>query len=522
MNEDQTLELIQSLPSRIPDVVKPWAEASPDHLALVEASGKWTYSELSRAISEAEKLLREKGVRRGDRVMIVGENGRAFIALLFGVLGAGAWVVPVNARLSAREVDEIRDHCGARCVIYITGNSPQARQHAKRHGAEILDFAGAGAIGLGAINESAEPEPDSKEDRGEIAALIYTSGTTGRPKGVMLTHRNILFVAGVSAQIRSLTPEDRMYGVLPMSHIVAFSVVLVGTLLSGATLYLAPFFNPMAVLAAFEKDKITVMLGVPSMYALLLEYAKSRGLEKLDYPSLRILSTSGAPLYPGLKRGIERLFGKVLNNGYGVSEMSPNVAQTRIEAPRSDISVGPVLPGIQARLIGKDGMPVPEGEVGELHVCGPNMMKGYYRAPEETAAAFDAEGWFNTRDLARFEGENLHIVGRSKELIVRFGFNVYPAEVEAVLNSHPAVLRSAVIGRAGEDVVGEEEVIAFVQLVPEAPATIKELAEHAARNLSPYKQPTQIVIVPAMPETPTGKIVKNELAKMIPLQTPAS
>lgn len=522
MNEDHTFEVIESLPSRIPDIVKPWEKTSPERLALVEASGKWTYGELSEAISKAEVLLRDRGVRRGDRVMIVGENGRAFVAVLFGVLGVGAWVVPVNARLSAREVEEIRDHCRARCVIYITGNSPPARQHATRDGAEIREFAAAGTIGLGAINESAIPEPEGNENGGEIAALIYTSGTTGRPKGVMLTHRNILFVASVSAQIRSLTPEDRMYGVLPMSHIVAFSVVLVGTLLSGATLYLAPFFNPMAVLAAFEKDQITIMLGVPSMYALLLEYARSRGLQKLNYPSLRILSTSGAPLYPRLKEGIERLFGKVLNNGYGVSEMSPNIAQTRMEAPRSDISVGPLLPGIQARLVGKDGTPVAAGEVGELHVCGPNMMKGYYRAPEETAAAFDAEGWFNTRDLARFEGENLHIVGRSKDLIVRFGFNVYPAEVESVLNSHPAVSRSAVIGRAGEDVVGEEEVIAFVQLVPEATATIKELAEHAARNLSPYKQPTQIVIVPTMPVTPTGKIVKSELAKTIPLQTPAS
>jgi long-chain acyl-CoA synthetase len=155
-----------------------------------------------------------------------------------------------------------------------------------------------------------------------------------------------------------------------------------------------------------------------------------------------------------------------------------------------------------------------DGEVGELWVRGPNVMKGYYRAPEETAAAINAEGWFNTRDLARLEDGNLFIVGRTKELIVRFGLNVYPAEVEAVLNTHPAVVRSAVIGRAVAGVEGDEEVVAFVQLLPDSPPTTTELAEHAARHLAPYKRPSRILVTPVLPLTPTGKVVKAELAKM--------
>ena len=211
---------------------------------------------------------------------------------------------------------------------------------------------------------------------------------------------------------------------------------------------------------------------------------------------------------------MEALFGLPLHNGYGVTECSPTIAQTRVEAPRSDTSIGPVFPGVEVKLVGPDGKRVAEDEVGELWVRGPNVMKGYYRAPEETAAAIDADGWFNTRDLARLEDGNLFIVGRTKELIVRFGLNVYPAEVEAVLNTHPAVVRSAVIGRSVAGVEGDEEVVAFVQLLPDSPHTTTELAEHAARHLAPYKRPSRILVTPVLPLTPTGKVVKAELAKM--------
>jgi long-chain acyl-CoA synthetase len=245
---------------------------------------------------------------------------------------------------------------------------------------------------------------------------------------------------------------------------------------------------------------------------LLLEYTKLKGIQSLKFPALRIIASASAPLHLPLKNDIERLFGLPLHNGYGVTECSPTIAQTRVEAPRADTSIGPVFPGVEVKLVGSGG--IPDGEVGELWVRGPNVMKGYYRAPEETAAAIDAEGWFNTRDLARFEDGNLFIVGRTKELIVRFGLNVYPAEVEGVLNAHPAVVRSAVIGRPVEGSQGDEEVIAFVQSLPGAPLTDAELAEHAARHLAPYKRPSQFLLVPCMPMTPTGKVIKDELAKM--------
>jgi long-chain acyl-CoA synthetase len=502
-------------PERICDVIKPWSELSPERPALVEASGTWTYRQLAAALSDTQKWLLDSGVRPGDRVMIVCENCRALVAILLALAAIGAWPVLVNSRLSAREIDEIRAHSGARRVIYTTTVSPQAREHAKRHGAAVQEAAGLGPIAIGSLNEAVEPEPVDTEPAQRVAALIYTSGTTGLPKGVMLTHRNLLFVAEVSAKIRSLTPDDRLYGVLPITHAVGLSVVLLGCLLSGATLYLASRFDPVAALATLEKERLTVMLGAPSMFSLIADYAKLKGMGSLNFPALRIISSSGAPLQPVLKSQVESLFGTILYNGYGITECSPNISQAVVGERRTDTSVGAILPGVEVQLVGPDGKPVPDGEVGELWVRGPNIMKGYYRAPEETAAAVNSEGWFNTRDLVRLENGYLFIIGRTKELIIRFGENVYPAEVEAVLNSHHAVARSAVIGRTVEG--AGEEVIAYVQLAPSATASESDLAQYAAQHLAPYKRPSQIFLVQSMPLTPTGKIAKAELANIAPV-----
>jgi long-chain acyl-CoA synthetase len=498
-------------PTRISDVVKVWAERSPDRPALAESSGSWTYRQLASAIADTRTWLDELAVRPGDRVMIVGENCRAFVTILLASASMDAWPVLVNARLSPREVDEIQKHCGARRVLYTTSVLTHAADHAKRHGALLEERDGFGSVGVGPLNHDVEPEPLDANVSDRVAALIYTSGTTGVPKGVMLSHRNLLFMAEGSAKVRSVNSEDRLYGVLPMSHAVGLSVVLLGSLIAGASLYLVPRFDPMSARVLLEKERVTLLLGSPAIFNQVLQYAKLRNISSLSLPALRIISSSGAPLDPATKSGIESLFGMVLHNGYGVTECSPTIALTRPEAPRADTSIGAAFPGVEIRLVGSDGQPAPADGVGELWVRGPNVMKGYYRAPEETAAAIDGEGWFNTHDLARLDGDHLFIVGRTKDLIVHRGFNVYPAEVEAVLNAHPGVFRSAVVGRA---VGGDEEVVAFVELQPGSPVTRDDLSEHAKLYLAPYKRPSQILLVSAMPLTPTGKIVKGELRKI--------
>lgn len=515
MSESCQTDISPALPLRISDVVKPWAETTPESIALIEASGSWTYAQLGSAISNTERWLTAIGIRPGDRVMIVGENCREFVAILLAAAAIDSWPVLVNARVSPREIDEIQDHCGARRVLFTTSVSPGAAEHAKRYGAMLEKIDGMGSVAVGALNENAAPEPIDDCDRNiadRVAALIYTSGTTGLPKGVMLSHRNLLFLAEGSAKLRSLTPDDRLYGILPMSHAVGLSVVLLGSLLSGASIYLSPRFDPMNARVTLEKERITVLLGAPATFSQFLQYAKLRSVESLRFSALRIISSSGAQLHASTKSDTEKLFGMALHNGYGVTECSPTIAQTRVNSPRNDTSIGPPFPGIEIKLAAPDGKPAPAGEAGELWVRGPNVVKGYYRAPEETATAINPEGWFNTRDLARLEDGNLFIIGRTKDLIVRRGFNVYPAEIESVFNAHPAVVSSAVIGRSVE---GDEEVVAFLQLLPDSQLTAGDFAQYVAQRLAPYKRPSKIFLLPALPLTPTGKVMKAELAKMI-------
>lgn len=509
---DDTQRVIAGLPQRISHLIRPWVAQAPDRPALVEAGVTLTYGQFAERVAAARECLRGWGVRPGDRVMIVNENCLALAALLFAATDIDAWAVIVNARLSAREIDQIRDHAEPRRVFYTVSVSPQAAMHAERHGAEIVEVAGLN-VAMGPLNATKAPEPVEADGAQQVAVVIYTSGTTGQPKGVMLTHRNVLFVAAMSAGRRGLNLQDRAYGVLPMSHVYGFASAFLGPLLHGSTLYLVPRYDPAALVEALDRDRLTVFQGVPAMFARLLEYLKVNELSDIAHPALRLITAGGSPLDPPLKSAIERLLGLPLHNGYGLTESSPTIAQTLLEAPRKDCSVGQPLPGVETRLLDPQGRPVACGEVGELWVRGPNVMKGYYRAPAETAKVIDAAGWLNTKDLARSDADgNLFIVGRTKELIIRSGFNVYPTEVEAVLNAHPDVTQSAVVGRPAS---GDEEVVAFVQLRPGSKTCVSELTAFAAERLTAYKRPGEIRIVKAMPASATGKIMKGVLSELV-------
>jgi acyl-CoA synthetase (AMP-forming)/AMP-acid ligase II len=298
---------------------------------------------------------------------------------------------------------------------------------------------------------------------------------------------------------------------LPVSHVFGLASVSMSALLAGAALHLVPRFTPEGLAAALAHEGISVVPGVPAMYARLLDHLRRTGRAVLA-PRVRFLYAGGAPLDAQLKADVEALFGQPLHNGYGLTETSPTVSQTRLDAPRADLSIGPPVPGIEIRIVDGEGRAVGHGATGELHVRGPNVMLGYYRAPELTAAALGADGWLRTGDLARAdEAGNLFIAGRSKELIIRSGFNVYPIEVEGVLNQHPAVSQSAVVGRA---VAGDEEVVAFVELRAGAAATAEELRAFAAERLAPYKRPGEVVVLAALPATSTGKVLKSRLREL--------
>ena len=501
--------IIAGLPRRISHAPRAWADRAPESPALRAEDTTLTYGELRAAVIAARDVLLGLGVRPGDRVMIVNENSIALVALIFAASEVDAWAVVVNARLSPREIDVIRDHCRPRRVFYTVAVSPEARAHADRHRAAPLCIDGIEPLAVGAA-AVCDVEPVHPEADRQVAALIYTSGTTGDPKGVMLTHRNLLYIAGVSGYQRGLVAADHVYAVLPLSHSFGLASTFLGTIYAGGCLELVPRFDPAQLAAALARG-ITVFQGVPAMYARLMEYAQVNGI-LLEAPRLRYLSTGGAPLDLTLKARVEETFGLGLNNGYGLTECSPTVSQTLIDKPRSDDSVGPPLPGVEIRIVDPAGRDLGPGEVGEAWVRGPNVMAGYYRDPEATSRVLTGDGWLRTGDLARRDTDGyLFLVGRSKELIIRSGFNVYPPEVECVLNDHPAVTHSAVVGRRIE---ANEEVVAFVQRKSGCTVSEAELGAFAADRLAPYKVPTTIVVMEVLPAGPTGKILKKRLAEM--------
>jgi long-chain acyl-CoA synthetase len=290
--------LLAALPARICDIARRLAAQTPNAPALHENGRDTSYLQLARLVEAQAAWLGELGVRAGDRVMIVGENCVAQVALIFAAAAINAWIVVVNARLSASEIAAIEAHSGARCVLYLTECSPDAGAHAVRAGASAhpLDE----GILVGPLNTACLPEP-VVADNAQVAALVYTTGTTGRPKGVMLTHRNLLFIAAVSSRLRGLAPSDRASGVLPISHVYGLASVMLGTLHSGACLHLAPRFSAPELLRAIANDGLTIVQGVPAMYARLLELRDDAPIQH----RLRFIYAGGSPLDPQLKREAE-------------------------------------------------------------------------------------------------------------------------------------------------------------------------------------------------------------------------
>lgn len=493
--------ILAALPARISDIAHRLAAQTPHAPALHEDGRSTSYAELAALVEHHALSLRALDVRAGDRLMLVGENCVDQVALIFAAAAIDAWIVPVNARLSGPEIAAIRAHCGARRVLYLARHSADAAEHAARDGASAC-----GALLAGPLDTSCVPEAVVAGNE-QVAALVYTTGTTGQPKGVMLSHRSLLYIAAVSSRLRGLTPSDRACGVLPISHVFGLASVMLGTLHSGACLHLAPRFSAPELLRAIDADGLTIVQGVPAMYARLLEACRDGGPPR---HRLRFIYAGGSPLDPQLKRDTEALFGLPLHNGYGMTETAPTVSQTRLDAPRADSSVGMLIPGVEARIADATGDAVAPGENGELWVRGPNLMKGYYREPALSAAAMRPGGWLNTGDLARQAVDGaLFIVGRTKDMIIRSGFKVYPLEVETVLNAHPAVAQSAVVGRPSAG--GNEEVVAFVEAKPHAGVDPAALREYLSRHLSAYKRPSEIVVMAALPAAATGKVLRGQL-----------
>ncbi|WP_332612867.1 class I adenylate-forming enzyme family protein [Achromobacter sp. ESBL13] len=498
--------------TRIHELLARQARQQPDAIVLYEeGGGTVTYAQLWQRVQAVADWLRGQGVQPGHRVLLVGENCTAMIAALFGCGVVGAWPVGVNARLSAREVDNIRQHAQPELLLYTTGVSSAAAAHAADANAVDADAAVWGP-GVQAARAGTPTAAETDALASEVATVIYTSGTTGAPKGVLVPHRGLLHFARVSAASRRLTPHDIGYAALPMSHIFGIATVLMATVHAGASLVLRSRFDADDAFKALAHPGVSILQGVPTMFSRMMAVAPPRA--ELRAPALRYLYTGGAALDPTLKRDAERYFGVAMHHGYGITEYAGSMFITRIDEPRDDCSAGYAVDGVEMRLGSPDaGAPKP-GQRGDILIRGPGVMLGYYRNPEQTEQALLPGGWLDTGDIGYVDDSGaLFIAGRSKDLIIRSGFNVYPIEVESVINAFPGVRLSAVVGRNTAD--QNEEVIAFVEPLPGARVDTDLLMLHLRAQLAPYKRPARIISIDTIPTTVSGKILKQPLKERL-------
>lgn len=486
---------------RVHEVLHHWVQDTPDALAILEPTGnRVTFEQLSKMIDAATDILQNGGVKAGDRVVILTENSVSTVAFIFAASRLDAWICPINARMTLSEVERILDHAQPRALVCTIDSSENAAEAAEAFDAKTLS----GPFGEIAVCFPYESSPEAAEDGADhVAVLLYTTGTTGAPKGVMLTHANLLYTCKSSSQSRGIEPGDLVYSVLPMSHIFGLVSSMYATLYAGGSLLIESRFQVERLYKALQEG-VTVLPAVPQMHAHLMKHAHAKGVTKLEGTKLKQVSSGAAPLDPTWKAQAEEFYGIALQNGYGMTEATAGICMTRAEKGDPDVSVGIPFPEVEVKLDIQD-----DGDVGEIIIRGPNVMKGYYKKPEETANTLSTDGWLRTGDLGRFdERERLHVVGRCKELIIRSGFNVFPLEVEKAINDHPDVVQSAVVGRP---VKGNEEVLAFAQVTPTSSITEDDLMAHAAKVLTNYKRPSRVIVTQSLPAAATGKILKHKL-----------
>ncbi len=495
----------------------------PDQPAIVSGAVRLTYRELSARVAAFAGHLRSLGLRPGDRAGLFMPNRASFTVAYFGILHAGGVVVPISYLSVGREVAYALRDGEAKLLVAWSGLEKAAREgvDGAGHGPSLLivdesrgplTIAGGAPIDPAGAIEPALTMPD------DTAVILYTSGTTGEPKGAELTHFNMYSNAEYSAERilssaqakDSMRPGDVGLAALPLFHSFGQTCIQNACLFGGAAVAYLERFDAAAALELIAGERVTIFAGVPTMYFQLLRAGNPRGL---DLSSLRFCSSGGAAMPVEVMREFDERFKVNILEGYGLSETSPVATFNVLWRPKKAGSIGLPILGVDVRIFDEKDREVPTGEVGELVIRGPNVMKGYWRRPEATREAMRG-GWFHTGDLGRKDEDGyIFIVDRKKDMIIRGGFNVYPREVEEVLYGHPSVGEAAVVGVADSEY--GEEIKAYVSLKPGTAAGPEEISREIARycreRLGAHKYPRLVEVLPSLPKGPTGKILRKEL-----------
>jgi long-chain acyl-CoA synthetase len=480
------------------------AAEAPDRPAIKLDDIVLSYGMLDEASARIAGLLAARGVAAGDRVGLILPNVPYFPVVLYGILRLGAVAVPMNPLLKGREVAFHLGDSGAKAVFGWHQFADAGRAGAVDAGAEFLPVAPGEFEGmLGGADPARDVVERAPDD---TAVIIYTSGTTGTPKGAELTHHNLLDSAEVAFDLVETGPESVAFGALPLFHVFGMNSGLNSIFRAGGSMTLLPRFDPAKALEIIQRDRVDVFLGVPTMYAAMLHHPDHGGF---DTSTLDLCVSGGAAMPVEVLRGFEAAFDCKVLEGYGLSETCAMATFNRPDRERKPGSIGTPVAGVDIRLVDEQDSDVPPGEVGELVIRSPHVMKGYFGRDDATAEAM-RDGWFHTGDMATVDSDGYYyIVDRKKDMIIRGGYNVYPREIEEVLYEHPAIREAAVVGVPHESL--GEEVAAVVALKPGADAGEEELRDFAKQRVAAYKYPRRVHIVDDLPKGPTGKILKREI-----------
>lgn len=501
--------------------VEETARKFPNKTAYVFEGERVTYGEFVGKFHRAAGALEANGIRKGDHVALILGNSPAFLVGYYAVMKQGAVAIPINPTYTPDEIGYILLNGDVKGILSLAPLVEAAKERLAMlpHLSTVVSVPYGGSNGpeeqVGNVTFTTlenwlsidHPVAETESDLDDTAVILYTSGTTGKPKGAMLTQRNLTSNALSIGRYLKMTEEDRTLAVLPMFHVFCLTVVVNASLAHGASIIIAPRFSPQETFALAQKEQVTIFAGVPTMYNFLLQAAKSAPNFVDSFKSIRLFVSGGASLPVPLLKAFEETFSCRILEGYGLSEASPVTCFNPLEGVQKPGSIGPSIVDVENKVVDEQGEEVPVGEVGELIVRGPNVMKGYYKMPEETEIALRG-GWLYTGDLARMDEDGyFHIVDRKKDMIIVGGYNVYPREVEEVLYLHPNIVEAAVIG-VPDEAMGEA-VKAFI--VAKEEMTTEEVQEFCAQSLAKYKWPTKIEFIDQLPRNTTGKILRTVL-----------
>lgn len=493
------------------------AEEAPEKTAIEFMGNPISYGALAEQSRRIASGLRQLGIGPGDSVGLMLPNLPQFVSSLYGAFLTGSVVVPLNVLLTPPEIKYLVEDSDIRLIFVYEMFVPQMVKAI----ADVADPPKLVIIGKDAADHipfeqlaAAEVSTDHHPvERDTPVLTIYTSGTTGKPKGAIITNHNVISNLEMTDEIFKASDDDKFLCVLPLFHVFALNGILNASIRNKGTVVLHPKFDVEDTVNSLMNDGITRFAGVPTMYFYILKHPE---VSTLKFPDLRMCLSGGAAMPVEVMKEFEKMFGVDIYEGFGLTETTVSVSCNRPGGVRKPGSVGPALPNVQIKIVNEEGEEVPAGELGELIVKAPNVMKGYLNKPEATAEAIK-DGWFYTGDIGhRDEDSYFYIVDRKKDMIIKGGENIVPAEVENVLYTHPGVAEAAVVG-VPHDVYGED-VLAFVVKAAGCDPSEEEIIEHVKKEISRFKAPSRIEFIAALPKSGVGKILRRELRDMAATQ----